>query len=455
MKNWESRLFKAGLYIFYGLLAYMPLHILLSTWVGTSFDILPAAKVFKEVALIAGFLCAAAAAITKPWFRDFLKDRLIWLIAAYAALTLLLAALKPTDQDAEILGVVYNLRFLLFFIYAGLLAGLYDVKKLLHKSLIIALAVGIFVSLFGVIQYAVLPTDALTKVGYSRENGVLPAFFIDDKPDLERIMSTVRDPNSLGSYLIIITSLALSLFFGTRQKDKARVFAGISLLGLLALLLTFSRSAWLGFIFAAVVILFFLKPLKEYLQQYKKALSIIFVSLILVLTLAAITFKDSYFVQNVIFHADQSTVLEDPNELRVRFWQESVANITQNPAGTGPGTAGLASIRNNVQGTELNENYYLQIASEVGILGLLLFLAILVLVARRLFRRRESTIALALLAAFAGLAVTNFLVHIWSNEAVAYTWWGLTGLLLLNSNSNNAKNSGNLLSSVIRKKRRK
>jgi hypothetical protein len=37
----------------------------------------------------------------------------------------------------------------------------------------------------------------------------------------------------------------------------------------------------------------------------------------------------------------------------------------------------------------------------------------------------------ALLASFAGLALTNFLVHIWSNEAVAYTWWGLAGLYMV------------------------
>jgi hypothetical protein len=107
-----------------------------------------------------------------------------------------------------------------------------------------------------------------------------------------------------------------------------------------------------------------------------------------------------------------------------------VLGFLEHPLGDGPGTAGLASIR-DPSSTQLNENYYLQIASEVGILGLAVFLAILVIVARRLYLvHKNNPIAVALLASFAGLAVTNFLVHIWSNQAVAYTWWGLAGLFI-------------------------
>ena len=129
----------------------------------------------------------------------------------------------------------------------------------------------------------------------------------------------------------------------------------------------------------------------------------------------------------MVFHADESTVLEDPNQLRARFWQESIEDIVQNPFGSGPGTAGLASIKNDVQGIILNENYYLQIGTEVGVVGLAIFLAILATTAYRLWGV-QGIAAAGLFASFIGLAFTNALVHIWSNEAVAYTWWGLAGL---------------------------
>lgn len=423
---------QASLYVFIGLLAYMPLHILLSTWIGSTTHTLEVAKVAKDGVLVAGFLLTLALSVRQPWFKGLLRDKLLWLILAYAALTLLLAAIKPTDSDAEILGLVYNTRFLLFFLYGILLAHLFPGAKLRRDAVKAVVGVGAVVALFGIIQYLVLPNDALIHIGYSRDNGVLPAFFIDEKPDLERVMSTVRDPNSLGSYLIIIGTLLASGLIAVRTRLCKLGIVGLLGITLLCLWFTFSRSAVLGFAVAAASWVLLSDPrFKQVLKKRKKAISI--TSVVALVALGGIFYAahNTYVIQNVVFHADHSTVLEDPNQLRLRFWKESAANIIDNPVGSGPGTAGLASIHNNVQGVVLNENYYLQIGTEVGILGLLLFLAILAVVAKRLFALRQSPLALALLASFIGLALTNVLVHIWSNEAVAYTWWGLAGLALI------------------------
>ncbi|MDB5186270.1 MAG: hypothetical protein JWL85_793 [Candidatus Saccharibacteria bacterium] len=427
----QSQLARFSLWVFYALLGYMPLHIFLSTWIGTSVGVLEFAKVAKDGVLVVGFLATLGASVTQPWFKQLLRDKLVWLILAYAGLTLLLAAIRPTDQDAEILGIVYNTRFLLFFLYGALLTHLFDARHVLRNAVKVTLSVAVIVLFFGIIQYTLLPNNALTHVGYSRTNGVLPAFFIDDKPDLERAMSTLRDPNSLGSYIIIIGSLALAFLVRTKNRDVRKVATGLFILSLLCLWYTFSRSAWLGFMLsAAVIIAALLAKFKPTLVRYRKQI-IVGVVMVMIVGLSSLyALKDSYFVQNVVLHADQSTTLEDPNQLRIRFWSESTQKIEDNPVGGGPGTAGLASIRNQKQGVQLNENYYLQIASEVGIAGLLLFLSILVVVVARLYKLRHSTLALGLFAAFVGLAFTNFLVHIWSNEAVAYTWWGLAGLVL-------------------------
>lgn len=409
----------------------MPLHIFLSTWLGTSFGILEFTKIFKDIVLVIGFLLAFVASVRQPWFKSLLKDKLVWLIGDYAALTLLLAIIKPNDQDAELLGVVYNLRFLLFFLYGWLLARLFEPQQIVKTATKLVLAVGVVVLLFGVVQYTLLPDNALTSVGYSRANGVLPAFFIDNKPDLERVMSTVRDPNSLGSYIIIIISIALSYFLLSKNKNVKQVALGLLLLGTLCLYFTFSRSAWLGMFVALAVLAALILKENNKLRLNKKYIIAAFVTAVIGLA-SVYALRDTYLVQNIIFHSDEQTVLEDPNELRIRFWQESVAAAVLQPGGFGPGTAGLASIRNEKQGTILNENYYLQILYEVGMLGLILFIAILIYVAVRLYRvSHTSPLVLALLASLAGLMLTNFLVHIWTNEAVAYTWWGLTGLSII------------------------
>lgn len=421
---------KISLWIFIGLLAYVPLHILISIWLGSYLGILDFMKIAKDIALVLGLVTVAVVAIDKKWLASLKTDKLTWFIGAYALLTIIMSLILPVDQDAEILGLIYNLRFLAFFVYAVLLTRLYKADWLMKKVLVVVLSVALLVMVFGFVQYMWLPDDALTKIGYSRSNGALPAFFIDDKPDLERIMSTVRDPNSLGSYLIIILSLSLVLFLNVKNKDLKQLNGGLLALSVLCLWFTFSRSAWLGALLAVLIILY-LSFAKDRKMKIDRRLLFVLPVVALIFVGGLYVARDSYFVKNVILHADESTVLEDPNELRVRFWQESLESAINNPLGHGVGTAGLASIRNEKQGTVLNENYYLQILYEVGVIGLALFLLIIAVVACRLFYISEKEyLALALLASFAGLALTNFLVHIWSNEAVSYTWWGLAGLIL-------------------------
>ena len=419
---------RASLYIFYFLLAYMPFHIFLSTWLGTSLGVLEGAKIAKDVLLVVGSVLAFAPSVRQKWFKQLLKDRLVQLILAYAALTVLLAAIKPADPDAEILGVAYNTRFLLFFLYAVLLTHLFNPKQVLKQSIQVVLAASVIVLLFGIVQYTFLPNNALSHVGYSRQNGVVPAFFIDDKPDLERVMSTLRDPNSLGSYVIIIGSLALAGLLKLKSLDAKKAAKGLLVLGGLCLWFTFSRSAWLGYLLAVAVLFGLMGYQKKKLQLTKTHVFISLVALLLV-TSTVVAVRNTYFVKNVVFHADESTVLEDPNQLRTRFWQESAKGIVANPIGSGPGTAGLASIKNEKQGTILNESYYLQIGTEIGVVGLGIFLAILALCCYRLWGM-QGTVAAGLFASLVGLVFTNALVHIWSNEAVAYTWWGLAGLIM-------------------------
>jgi len=436
IKQPEYWVLKTARYIFFGLLAYMPLHIFLSTWIGTSFDILSFAKVAKEFVLLFGFGLALGMSIRKPWFKQLIRDKLVWLIVAFGLLHVLLILLRDTDQEAALLALAYNTRYLVFFLYAVLLAKMYGRGHLVKRSVQIVLASATIVLLFGAVQYNVLPHNTLESFGYSRESGVLPAFFIDDKVDFPRVMSTVRDPNSYGSYLLIIIALAATYLRVVRRVGSRYLLVGVLGLSVINLLATYSRSAWVGLAFVSVLLLsFWIKDSsrrQKLTREAKLVISSALVGLIVISAGGLYAIRDSYAFQNIVFHADDSTVLETPNQKRLRFWRESAAATVENPVGHGPGTAGLPSIRNQEQGTVLNENYYLQIAYEVGVAGFLLFISILAIIAIRLWRSaRRNTIAVALLASFVGLAITNFLVHIWANEAVAYTWWGLAGLVVV------------------------
>lgn len=434
----RQRLRSISTIIFLVLVAYMPFHVLLATWVGSSLGVMTVAKIFKDVFAVAGLLIAAAAA-GKTQLRALLKNKLTILIMAYGLLTIVLATFRSTEQDAEVLGVVYNLRFFAIFIYGAIVAGWPENKHLLKKTLRFALVSGAVVAIFGIVQYLVLPNNALSHLGYSRANGTPPAFFIDEKPDLERSMSTLKDPNSLGSYMLIIIALSLAFSLCATRKLK-KLYISVLLLSLACLWFSFSRGALIGLV-ATVACLLALEPTSfEYLKKYRNRILLSLAALLCIATLSGLALRNSYLVKNVIFHADEQTVLENPNQLRARFFKESISRIAHNPLGSGPGTAGLTSIRNQTQGTILNENYYLQIAEEVGWLGIIIFVAILFTVIKKLLGLRHLPAGRALLASLAGLLITSLLIHTWSNETIAYTWWGLAGLFLRTKKSLRRRN---------------
>jgi O-antigen ligase len=422
---------KSSVYIFLFLLAYMPVYVFLSTWIGTSTGLLDVIKISKEVLLVIGFLLALVTA-SKQTLLKLTQDKLVWLIALYAAVTIVIALVKHTDQDAEAIAVVYNLRFLLFFVYAALLVHKHG-RRLVKTSIKTVLGVGVIVALLGVFQVAVLPDDGLSRVGYSRANGTPAVFYISDETKaIERAYSTAKDPNSLGSYLIILLSFSVLYLLSRWPRDR-NLLGGITLAVLLCLFLTYSRSAWIGSAIAITLLVLLLPRTREMLIKYKKRIAYVSLAALLIAVVGLASFRNTSIVQNLVFHVGDDAEVTS-NSGRTIALDYTIEKIADNPLGYGPGTAGPASFKNDVQGAVIPENYYLQLAHEVGIQGLLVFLAICIVVFIRLYRLRKIDLAsIALVASFVGIGVTNLLVHIWFFEPVAYTWWGIAGLVVYQS----------------------
>lgn len=420
-------------YIFFALLAYMPLHILLSTWIGTSLNILDIAKVAKEFVLVFGFGLALAASYRKPWFGYLLRDKLLWLIGAFAVLHLLLMAMLPGDPEVELLALVYNTRYLLLFIYAILLAHLYSRAHLLKRALQIIMFSSVLVLSFGWLQHSVLPPNTMERLGYSQEAGALPAFYVDNNVDFMRVFSTQRNPNAYGAYLLIIIAIALAYIRFTRTAAARYVLIGILGLSLYNLLFTYSRSAWVGLVFVVIALIALLIKQgvhRKISREVKLVLYTALAALVIISGSIIYAVGDSDTLQNIVFHSSEASEAESSNVVRIAYWQDSLDFVWENPLGAGPGAAGPVSMR--AGDSNINENYYLQIASEVGLIGLGLFLSIIGVVLVRLWRyATRSSIAAAVMASFVGIAATNMFAHTWSYESVAYTWWGLAGIFMV------------------------
>ena len=407
-----------------GLLAYMPFHIFLSQWLSTYTGGLDGWKIAKDVftAALTG-LIVVSVLVTRKYTKLYLW--LLGLAVFYLALHLVLLIATDQPTDTGLLATVYNNR-LIWYVLIGyglrLLAPKISNPRRFAKILLIASTI---VCLFGLAQW-LLPKDIMTHFGYAVERGAKPNFFIDDKVDFPRVFSTIRDPNSLGAFLLLPSTLTLLAAVRYWRTPKRTFWLGLQLLHGLIIILTFSRSAFIAAFIAhtAALFLVFRRQLTVLLKKYAVPLGIGLV----VLVAGALALRDQYVVQNVLLHSDESTTLDDPNELRVKLFEKGVDGVVDEPLGHGPGTAGLVSTK--LPNGLLTENYYLQIAYEAGIAGLAVFIAFLYLVLRQLWGFRQSLIAQALLASFVGLAFMNLLLHTWANEAVAAGWFILAGAML-------------------------
>lgn len=415
-----------GLYLL--LIVYIPFHVFLSQWLGMLIGGLNFWKVAKDIFVILLLLTTTLAVIAKNKQKEWLKFKnLIILIVVYGVLHIVIFLLnKNTPKDVAMLATVYNNRFFWLFLSGINLGILMDKQKVKTDILIkIILTVSTLVCLLGLIQW-ILPKDILGYFGYSIDLGVKPNFFINENPSYPRVFSTLRDPNSLGAYLIVPSLLIIQLLIKAKKK---LMLAGLLALHLLILFLSFSRASWGGLIIAlaCLMALNHKTKAKSMLKKYWVILSCI---LVITGVLTASISQTSTFRSIILKVNDTNNPREmDSDELHVDFVKKGMIDIIKNPIGDGPGTAGIVSIQNK-NGGRLTENYYLQIALEVGVIGLILFVSIWAIVAKRLFQQPQNELTTMLFCVALAYSVMALVMHLWTNEVVAYTWWGLAGLVI-------------------------
>ncbi len=429
-------------YLAGALVAYMPLHVFLAQAGSLLTGGIEVWKSGKDVLI---FLLALPL-LYLSWRQGLWKDRFFKTVLGtglvYGLLHGLYLLFDGDDHTSTtLIASVYNTRLLVYLLLGYLVGSARSADRYMKRLFLWATCIAVAVSVFGLLQYFVLPHDFLEHFGYSLDRGVKPLFFIDDKPDLPRVMSTLKDPNSLGAYLIVpILAIGYSLLarkgseriFGRRVPVPALLLGFLALVG--CLLVTFSRGALIALGLTGVTILYIVteKRLKVLdWRKYSKRYGAAFMLMIITLLVLLPRISQTYLFQNYVFHADESTVIADPNELRVQLFQDAVNDVIDEPQGHGPGTAGIVAIR-NPKGGVLTENYYLQIAYEVGWLGIVLFIAILSLIMWRLYRvsRSGDVHAAILVSAGVGYLFYSLLIHLWSNEAIALQWWLLAGIVM-------------------------
>lgn len=414
-------------WIFIVITALLPFHAVISTWAISNFGFEMLFKAWKELLLF--FVAVPLAAWTmykKPLIRKkLLGSNINLLILLYLGLNILMVLTTNAGTKATLAGLAFNLRFFAMFIVAQVLALAFVKEQFREFVLRVIFFGGLIVVAFGALQVLVLPNDFLRHFGYQKS--IIPPYFtVDNNEQYVRILSTLRGPNALGAYLVFwLPFLALVTKQMWNVAPKYKIYAiFIWAMSLITLFGSRSRSAWLGVLVAGAVWV-----LLQVSNAWRKWLllggTIFGVAVVLFVGLN----WNSQFVQTTLRHRDpsESSSVDSDNQ-RQNSLIDAIKNIQHHPLGTGVGTVNLAS----TYGSKpiIVENYYLQVAQELGVFGIMVFLAILVLITKKLWQLRHNDIAVALLAGFAGIALVNLLLPAWGDETLSMLWWGMAGLIV-------------------------
>lgn len=382
------------------------------------------AKAWKELLITAALVFIAVEYTRKQAWKRVVNDRLLWLIAAYAALHGVVALLDSVPFMATIAGLMIDLRYLAYFVAVYLFLRLYPSYQ--PRFLKVAMIGAAVIVGFAALQQ-VLPRDFLANFGYG-DATIQPYLTVDENPEFVRHSSTLRGPNPLGAYAVMVLAAVVALRLAIpKNQHRKRHYYRLLLFGaaaLVALWTSQSRSAWI----AAVVAVGILFAIKFWLRFSFKFLAVLGVVALLIAG-GVYAIRDSSFFHNVVLHDNPSTgAAVDSNNGHVDSLVQGTQKAINNPLGSGVGSTGSASLYTD--SPVIIENQYLFVAHEVGWLGLGLFVAIVIVVLMRLYRARSDWRANAAFASGVGLAIIGVLLPVWVDDTVSIVWWCLVAVVL-------------------------
>ena len=229
-----------------------------------------------------------------------------------------------------------------------------------------------------------------------------------------RIYSTLENPNLLGGFLLPVLPLALVALLRWRSLPQ-RLFALAALvLGLVALVLTYSRGAWMGMVasLALLALLLALRFTRHWPPFWRRTLPVLLLVGGAVVLVVLVTQVEPLRVRVMSLVAGRE---DSSNNFRINVWTAALAMIQDRPwLGIGPGNTAFNLIYPLYQQPKFNAlsaySIPLELLVEAGIPGLLAGLAVLVTAVRTGLAagRGDGPLALPSLAAvavFLGLGV--------------------------------------------------
>lgn len=337
-------------------------------------------------------------------------------VAGYLAIILLLSHLIRRNKVGELFNVVKKDLGLIFLLSALVLSTFFSKYQFagLVGLTVFAMQLLLYVIIrsritdkgqnLNIIRYILLTSLMVSVVG------VVQYHFSHMSPDWidthlyskipNRAFSTLYNPNVLGSYFIIIISIAVAGFNCFDKKHGRLMNTAVLIAAALCMILTFSRGAWLG-LAVSILLIFIFSEEKPYI------LTVIGITVLLALP----------ELEAVLSRINPGLLSDDSsNTYRQYLWTMAVETFKGHPLlGTGLSTFGFSLPSHSTAAGYLishAHNIYLQMLAETGLLGFTAFFGYILnsmYVCFKLFRhsrcKQTRNLALGSMASFIGLLV--------------------------------------------------
>ena len=376
-------------------------------WCGLPVVIAPLWDRFHPSIGVAGLVIVGMLSLALAQIRDR-ERKLAWspinrYVILYAAVYLAAVFFSVSPRASLEPGMLS----VLFILYAAVLGSAFTTRQELDTLIFLMVLAASAVSFYGVCQY-------LFGWGYQSAAWIDSDMF----SDTFRVISTLQNPNMLGQYLILTIPLGGAGLLNAKSWGKRIFYFCCCGIMCLCMLLTLSRGAWLGLLFAGLVFFLLLDPR---------------LILLVPVLLAAL-----YFVlpDSIIYRFTSiGNMTDNSTSYRFSIWMGAIAMLKDYwLCGIGPGTEVFNSVypAYGYDGANAQHahNLYLQILSDAGIAALAVFFLVLFVYFRTLcsaMSREKKPDSRLLQIAFAS-GVCGFLVQAMTdysfyNYRVLFLFW--------------------------------
>ncbi|MCL2158380.1 MAG: O-antigen ligase family protein [Oscillospiraceae bacterium] len=302
------------------------------------------------------------------------------------------------------------LMYLCFVLIYFAAVNMIRTKELIIRSITALMSSAFLVSLYGIYQnyFGVADQTWQDSDMFSNITG--------------RVVSTLENPNVLAEYLIlVIPFMVVSLFIMSSVKNRVPLIFCAAATAL-CLVYTWSRGSWLGLIFSLLIL---------FVVINRKSL-VAYLGMLLILPFAPMVLPNA-IIQRI---TTIGNIADTSTSYRVSIWRAAIKMIRDyliQGIGVGIEAFKLVYPGYSLAGIESaphSHNLYLQICVELGIVGLVVFLAAMFFFFQYCFTaiKKSSEKYIKLSVAGGMCAVMGFLIngltdYVWYNYRVYLMFW--------------------------------